>query len=272
MLDFTAKEIFLKYSGHASKCLGQNYIFASELNRKIVGFAGSLCGKHVLEIGPGPGGLTVEILKQNPKSLMLVELDNNWANAWRDLSTISSNICVEHCDFLKFDLDARNDFDIVISNLPYNVSAHILLKFLKNKIKNECWVFMFQKEMAERIIAQPNSKQYGRLSVLAQAKMDISYALTLSPGCFSPPPKVYSSVLVFSPNVRHNDIDFHALDLLVSIAFNNRRKQVAKSISREYKNCSITDVFAKLGIRHDARAEQISVDQYISMSGMMTCS
>ena len=266
MVDLTAKEIFLKYSGHASKCLGQNYIFAGELNRKIVGFAGALDGKRVLEIGPGPGGLTVEILKQNPNSLTLVELDNNWANAWLDLSSTSPNICVEHCDFLKFDLNARNDFDIVISNLPYNVSAHILLKFLKSEIKNERWVFMFQKEMAERIIAKPNSKQYGRLSVLAQAKMDITYALTLSPGCFSPPPKVYSSVLVFSPKSRHSDIDFHALNRLVSIAFNNRRKQVVKSISKEYENCSITDVFSQLGIRHDARAEQISVDKYISMS------
>lgn len=264
-MNLTAKEIFDKYQGSASKSLGQNYIFSRDINRRIVGLAGCLDGKNVLEIGPGPGGLTVEILRQNVNSLTLIELDNTWANAWQDLSFDNQKINVIHQDALKVDID-NIDIDIIISNLPYNVSSQILLKLLPNLEKYQRLVLMFQKEMADRIIAKHDTKDYGRLSILSQFKSKICKGFNLSPNCFSPPPKVHSSVLVFAPKEKDENIDFTKLNKLVSIAFENRRKQVLKGLSKAYKDVDFVTLFDNLHIRQDARAEQITVEQWMELS------
>lgn len=264
-MDLTAREIFDKYQGSASKSLGQNYIFSRDINRRIVSLAGCLDGKNVLEIGPGPGGLTVEILQQNVNSLTLIELDNTWANAWQDIAFNEQKINVIHQDVLKVDIDTLN-IDIIISNLPYNVSSQILLKLLPNLEKYQRLVLMFQKEMADRIIAKHDTKDYGRLSILSQFKGNISRGFNLSPNCFSPPPKVHSTVLVFDPKEKNEKIDYGKLNQLVSIAFENRRKQVLKGLSKAYKDVDFASLFDNLHIRQDARAEQITLEQWVEIS------
>lgn len=262
----TARDIFKKYNGSATKRLGQNYIFSEDINAKIVGFCGDLTDKNVLEIGPGPGGLTTQILKQSPRTLTLVELDKIWAAVWQEIAADYNSIHVINQDFLKTDIDFP--VDVVISNLPYNVASQILLKLLPNLYSYQKIIFMFQKEMADRICAQYNTKEYGRLSVLAQERASTKKLMTLSPNCFTPAPKVYSTVLSFSPYTSDKLIDFQSLNRLVSISFANRRKQVIKALSAAYNN-DIRKIFASLNIREDARAEQIDVPQYVKLCNLL---
>ena len=261
-----AIEIFKKYNGSATKKLGQNYIFSEDLNEKIVALAGELTNMRVLEIGPGPGGLTTQILKQNPKSLTLIELDKTWSSAWLDIAEDYPNIHVINQDILKTTLDM--EIDIVISNLPYNIASQILVKLLPNCYNYKKLVLMFQKEMADRICGVPNTKDYGRLSVLAQERANIKKAITLSPNCFTPAPKVFSTVLEFTPHAYSNATNFSALNKLTSIAFANRRKQVIKALSAAY-NKDIKSIFAELNIRDDARAEQITIQQYVNLCTLL---
>lgn len=269
VISFSAKEIFQKYNGQASKDFGQNYIFSTAVNNRIVSFAGDLCGKEVLEIGPGPGGLTVEIISQNPKRLTLIEVDNIWSQAWRDMSEQNDVIHVIAQDVLKTDLSLI-DAEVVISNLPYNISSQVLLKLLPMMGKYTKLVLMFQKELADRITAHPGTKQYGRLSVMAQMKACISKKMELSPNNFFPAPKVYSEVLVFEPNYDASDASFEAMNALTTAAFANRRKYVINSLTRAFKDVDFAKLFQQLNIREDARAEQISLEQYIRISRVIS--
>lgn len=261
-----AIEIFRKYNGSATKRLGQNYIFSEDLNAKIVEFAGNLKDKHILEIGPGPGGLTTQILKQGPKQLTLIELDRTWATAWLEIAINYPIIHVVNKDVLKSNIPET--VDVVISNLPYNIASQILVKLLPHCFRYQKLVLMFQKEMADRISGGVNTKEYGRLSVLAQERTDIKKVLTLGPNCFTPAPKVYSTVLVFTPHKQADVTDFQKLSRLTSIAFENRRKQVIKALSAAYGN-NVREIFSQLNIRKDARAEQITVKQYVDLCDML---
>lgn len=260
-----AKDIFRKYNGTASKRFGQNYIFSPLVNQKIVSFAGSLEGKKILEIGPGPGGLTVEILKQNPAKLVLIEIDKMWGDAWKEISEqVESDIEVIQNDALKVDLN-NLDCDVLISNLPYNVSSQILFNVLPYLHKFEKLVLMFQKELADRICADKGTKAYGKLSILSQWKADIKKMITLSPGVFTPPPSVYSSVLVFDPKTK-DDINFEKFNKLLTAAFANRRKFVLKQIENVLSKEILSKIFAELNIKETARAEEISIEQFLQIA------
>lgn len=265
MISFSSKEIFQKYNGRASKAFGQNYIFSTAVNSRIVSFAGDLCGKKVLEIGPGPGGLTVEILSQNPEQLTLIEVDDIWSQAWRDMSEQNDAIRIIAQDVLKTGLNLI-DAEVVISNLPYNISSQVLLKLLPMMGRYTKLVLMFQKELADRITAHPGTKQYGRLSVMAQMKACIFKKMELSPNNFFPAPKVHSEVLAFEPNYDASDANFDVMNALTAAAFANRRKYVINALARAFKNVDFVELFQQLSIREDARAEQISLEQYIWIS------
>ena len=267
MISLSARDIFNHYCGEAKKSLGQNYIFSSDINRKIVDLAGDLSGLNVLEIGPGPGGLTVEILKKCPKRLTVIELDNTWANAWSEISRSLNNMNVIHQDALTIDFGAF-DIDVIISNLPYNVSSKILIKLLHNFEKYKKLVLMFQKELADRIASQHNTKTYGRLSILSQLKAEIEKGMVLPPNCFSPPPKVHSSVLVFTPQ-QNIGTDFTKMNKLTTIAFANRRKQLIKALSNEYSHENVVKAFKNLNIRQDVRAEQIDLHNFIKLANIL---
>ncbi len=267
MISLTAKDIFTKYTCNAKKALGQNYIFSSDINCNIVNFAGDISNFNVLEIGPGPGGLTLEILKRRPNRLTVIELDDNWAQVWNDIKEQESNLHVIHKDVLAVDFD-QLEIDVIISNLPYNVSSKILIKLLPNFERYKKLVLMFQKELADRIISHYDTKTYGRLSVLSQLKSDIKKCITLSPNCFTPPPKVLSSVLLFTPK-QNVDADFSKMNKLTTIAFANRRKQLVKALAREYGSENILDIFERLNIRPDARAEQLDINKFIQLANIL---
>ena len=263
-LPFNAKEVFDLYSGTASKKFGQNYIFSQNINQKIVNFAGNLHGKKILEIGPGPGGLTLEILKQNPKSLTIVEIDKQWSLAWLDLSKkLDLPMKIIQEDALKLDL-CNLDCDILISNLPYNISSQILFKVLPNLHKFESLILMFQKELADRICSSIGTKSYGKLSIISQWKANIKKVLTLPPGAFCPAPSVYSSVLKFSPKKLDN-VDFNKFNQLLTIAFANRRKQLFGQILPLFEKDTLVRIFSKLDIKESARAEEISLAQFLEL-------
>lgn len=258
----SAKEIFEKYNCSASKRFGQNYIFSRSINQKIVSFSGDIKNKTVLEIGPGPGGLTLEILEKNPKKFIIVELDKLWADAWSDITRDFNNVVVINSDILRVNIEDLKP-DIIISNLPYNISSQVLFKVLPIMHTFEKIVFMFQKELADRICADFGSKTYGKLSVLTQWKALVKKELVLPPGVFTPSPKVYSAVLSFSPKLK-DDINFDQFNRLLTAAFSSRRKQVLKLINREF-NCDYSQVFERIGIKNTARAEEISVEEFLKI-------
>ena len=259
----SARELFDKYCARASKKLGQNFLFDENINRKIISVAGDLSEKIVLEVGPGPGGLTLEILKCNPKKLYVVEYDAHWAKIWNELATeFEGKLQVIQMDALNLNLREISP-QIIISNLPYNISTQLLQRWLVNFDVCDQYVLMFQKEVAERICAKPNTKAYGRLSVLCQLKSDVKKIFDLEPGSFFPPPKVKSSVVKFIP-FREGQLlsekQYAKLEKFLSAAFAQRRKVILKCMRDFFENPEV--ILAELGYNCDVRPEQISVNDY----------
>ena len=186
------KEFGLLQNTHHSKSLGQNFLLNKEILANIVSHAENLEDSIIIEIGSGPGGLTREILKKHPKKLIVIEKDTQCINALKSLVSISNNILeITQMDALLLKIEhIKNQFPNnplkIISNLPYNVGTKILLNLLYD-IKNiDMMILMFQKEVADRITAKPNTKDYGRLSVISQYLTNCKKVMTLSPGAFTP--------------------------------------------------------------------------------------
>ena len=259
----SAKSLFDRYYQKTSKKLGQNFLFDEKINRKIISAAGDLAEKLVLEIGPGPGGLTLEILKNDIAKLCVVEMDSHWAGMWKELSDqFDGKLQVEQADALNFDLRTVAP-QIIISNLPYNISTQLLYRWLFNFNLCEKYVLMFQKEVAERIYAFHGTKSYGRLSVLCQIRAAITKCFDLEPGSFTPPPKIKSTVVKFIPFSNERTLDdqkFKKLDQFLSKVFSCRRKTIIKSM-KEFFNDPIM-VLEDLGYNEKVRAEEISVQDY----------
>ncbi len=254
----SAKKIFEAYRNRATKRFGQNFLFDPKINHKIVSSAGDLSGKVVMEVGPGPGGLTLEILKQPVKKLYVVEIDRRWAEVWRTLSSLfDGKLEVIEEDALKFQ-EEKIAPHIIISNLPYNISTVLLTKWLENFERFEKLVLMFQKEVAERLYAKPATKSYGRLSVLTQWKSDVEKMFDLEPGCFSPPPKVKSTVVKFSP--KKTNEDFELFSSVLKDAFLHRRKLLTNTL-RKYSD-NIEEILKNLGYSKSVRAEEVSVEDF----------
>ena len=266
MNELSAKSIFDTFLNRADKKFGQNFLFDEKINRKIVSVAGELSGKTVVEVGPGPGGLTLEILKQSIKKLYVVELDTRVAEVWRTLQPqFGEKLEIIECDALKFDLKNVTP-DVVISNLPYNISTELLLRWLPEFDICERYVLMFQKEVADRLCAVPKTKDYGRLSVLTQWKAKVSKAFDLDPGSFFPPPKVKSTVLKFDPFERKNIIGvdhYEEFSDLLTEVFAHRRKMMLKFLGKFFETPEIT--LASIGYSSTTRAEEISVADYIRL-------
>lgn len=262
---YSAKEIFDTFYNKASKKFGQNFLFDENINRKIVSAAGNLSGKIVVEIGPGPGGLTLEILKQNINKLFIIELDKHWCNVWNDLKHhFGAKLEIIECDALSFDLKSISP-NIIISNLPYNISTQLLFKWLPKFDLYEKMILMFQKEVADRLYANPCTKNYGKLSVLCQWKSKVSKVFDLEPGSFSPPPKVKSAVVKFTPFQLEEikDIDFKNMSDLLTNAFANRRKIITKSLGKSFQDP--IQILEDFGYNKNTRAEEISVNDFIEI-------
>jgi 16S rRNA (adenine1518-N6/adenine1519-N6)-dimethyltransferase len=231
-----------------------------------VSAAGNLDGKVVVEIGPGPGGLTLEILKQNVKKLYLLELDNDWIMAWRSLQQLfPERLEVIGADALKFDMKTIAP-QVIISNLPYNISTGLILKWLPELDSYEQLVLMFQKEVADRLCAVHSTKAYGRLSVLSQWKASVAKVFSLEPGSFFPTPKVKSVVVKFIPfgdeYLQFREKYSIFLDLLTKV-FAHRRKVIVRVLSEFLEDPQGT--LLELGYDENTRAEQISVADYVKI-------
>ncbi|MDR1361790.1 MAG: 16S rRNA (adenine(1518)-N(6)/adenine(1519)-N(6))-dimethyltransferase RsmA [Holosporaceae bacterium] len=266
---YSAKEIFATHGHGVCRELGQHFIFDENINRKIVAAAGDVEGKTVVEVGPGPGGLTLEILKLSPRKLYLLEYDPNWAAVWRGLqSNFGDKLEVLEVDALRFDLYGLAP-QLVISNLPYNISTQLLGRWLPRFDLCEKFLLMFQKEVADRLVALPASKSYGRLSVLVQWKSQVRKICDLEPGSFCPPPQVRSSLLRLLPYPR-DQVEccdfFDGLSRMVSDIFAHRRKVAVKSMGKYFENPA--KALSALGYAPSARAEEINVDDFLKMYQM----
>ena len=219
----------------AKKSLGQNFLIDKNIVKKIIEVT-QIKDKHILEIGSGRGALTNEILKKKPKSLIIIEKDNYLANLLKKKYITNKIIDVYNEDVLKFNLEKiikKNT--IVFGNLPYNISSQILVKMIKFKkwpANYSDLIFMFQKELGEKIIAPFKSLNYGRLSIIAGLKLDIIKTFIVSPNCFRPKPKVKSIIIQFKPKKKINNCDILKLERVTNLFFSKKRKMINKTLKK----------------------------------------
>ena len=250
----------------AKKSLGQNFLIDKNIIDKIINTV-VIEGNEVLEVGPGTGNLTKEILKNNPSKMYLVEKDTFLAANLKD--TIDKKIKIFNEDILKFDenLLSKNKI-IVFGNLPYNISTEILSTWI-TKLKNDYWfsdlILMFQKEVADRIIAQFNSSNYGRLSILANWRLNINKICDISPESFSPRPKIQSSLIHFTPKKNFAKIkDPLNLEKITRIFFSHRRKMLKKPFNQIFNGNN--DLLNKLNIDLNLRPQNLDFDTYYKLT------
>ncbi len=223
--------IFLK------KSLGQNFLNDKNIVNKIINLV-KIKGRNVIEIGPGGGALTDDILKKLPKKLFLIEKDFNLAKKLNDKYNENEKVKIFNADILKFDIEKILLKDtIIIGNLPYNISSQIFVTILRQKIwppKFSDLIFMFQKELGDKIISNFSSKNYGRLSILTELRLNVLKKFIVSPNCFFPKPKVRSLVIHFKPKKKNlfNIKNIATLEKVTNIFFSNKRKMINKSIKK----------------------------------------
>ncbi|MEM9374891.1 MAG: 16S rRNA (adenine(1518)-N(6)/adenine(1519)-N(6))-dimethyltransferase RsmA [Pseudomonadota bacterium] len=256
----------------ARKALGQHFLFDPNILNRTALAAGLLDGRHVIEIGPGPGGLTRAILDNGAASLTCVEADARFATAlqaWPEAQ--AGRLYVLKGDARRVDWPSlpsvreANQPVMIISNLPYNVGTPLLVTWLKAGNWRGEMALMFQKEVAQRVCARPGSRQYGRLAVLTAAVCDAAIAFTLPPGAFRPPPKVDSAVVVLKPlPPEHAFPALAALETVVGAAFAQRRKMLRVALKPLAKSHRIDaeEWLKACEIDPTARAETLSQAQF----------
>ena len=250
----------------AKKSLGQNFLIDKNILEKIINIT-TIENKIILEIGPGTGNLTSHILKQNPKKLFVIEKDNELAKNLEN--KFNNQISIINDDVLQVDeTKLFKDKVTVFGNLPYNISTEILSKWiinLKDKFWFECLVLMFQKEVADRIIAEFNTSDYGRLSIISNWKLNIKKICDIRPEAFSPKPKINSSLLIFHPKKKFIKINNPKnLEKITRIFFNQRRKMLKKPFNQLFNGeLKIAD---KLKIDLNLRPQNINLETYYKLA------
>ena len=250
---------------YAKKSLGQNYLIDLNIVKKIINLT-KIFNKDVVEIGPGKGALTEQILKNKPKSLILIEKDNMLSKELKLKYQNNKKIIIYNKDVLKFDFEEKlKDDSIIFGNLPYNISSQILAKIIKFKKwppKYSDLIFMFQKEMAERIVGKFNTPKYGRLSILTNYRLKVLSKFNVSPNCFFPKPKVDSTILYFKPNkkIPKKIKNIENLEKITNILFSNKRKMINKGFSKLFKNPE--SLSRKLDINLSLRPEQLNENDF----------
>ena len=250
----------------AKKSLGQNFLIDQNIIDKIVNTI-ELKNKNVLEIGPGTGNLTEGILKKNPKKVLVVEKDNNLTNLLKE--KFKNKIKVINKDVLKIDENLLSDQTLtVFGNLPYNISTEILCKWILN-IKEKIWfnylILMFQKEVADRIISDFNTKSYGRLTILANWRLNIKKICDVSPVSFQPRPKIYSTVLFFEPKKEFFSLkNSKNLEKITRTFFMHRRKMIKKPYYQLFNNDNT--IASKVGIDLNLRPQNLNIETYFKLT------
>jgi 16S rRNA (adenine1518-N6/adenine1519-N6)-dimethyltransferase len=255
------RDVIARYGLDARRSLGQHFLLDGNLTSRIVREAGTLSGCHVIEVGPGPGGLTRSLLDSAAASVTVVEIDPRAAAAMRELAAeAAGRLKVVESDALGIDFSSlvpppRQ----IIANLPYNIATPLLVGWLRQADCFEALTLMFQLEVAERICAVPDTAAYGRLSVLAQWVADVTIGLRLPPEAFVPPPKVWSAVVSVRPHAMQPDpMLFAAMERLTAAAFGQRRKMLRAAL----QSLGGERLLAEVGIAADRRAETLHVDAF----------
>ena len=260
------RDVISRHGLQASKALGQNFILDRQLLAKIAAIPGPLEGQTAYEVGPGPGGLTHALLEAGA-SVVAVERDRRCLPALAELETAyPSKLRVIDADALTIDERREaGDGAHIVSNLPYNVGTALLLRWMSGP-----WLpwwrsltLMFQREVADRIVAAPGSKDYGRLSILAQWRADAKIVLNVHLSAFVPPPKVMSAVVHIIPKPMPEGVDPRVLERLTEAAFGQRRKMLRSSLK---DLPGALEALTKLGIDSARRAETISVDEFVRLA------
>ncbi|MBQ4084662.1 MAG: 16S rRNA (adenine(1518)-N(6)/adenine(1519)-N(6))-dimethyltransferase RsmA [Alphaproteobacteria bacterium] len=262
---YVLKEIIRKYGLSANKALGQNFILDTQILDKLARFAVSDKNpQKILEIGPGPGGLTQALLKNSKADLTVVEKDRRCVEALQELSSDFPNrLTILEEDALKFDETSMGEKIVLASNLPYNISTVLFVKWLKQISRFSRLSLMFQKEVADRLVAQPHDKAYGRLSVLTQWLCDVDILMNLNPAIFTPAPKVTSTFLSLTPKEKPFNVSFNAMEKVTAVAFGQRRKMLRGSLKKLGNPSLLCEV---AGVSETARAEEVSVEGFCLMA------
>ena len=247
------------------KSLGQNFLIDRNVLEQIVNTV-EIANKEVLEIGPGSGNLTTFILKKNPKKFYAIEKDDVLALSLRE--KFANEITVINDDILKIPEDKISSEKLtVFGNLPYNISTEILSKWIMNLNKNfwfESLVLMFQKEVADRIIAEPNTSRYGRLSILSSWKLNIKKIIDIKPQSFSPRPKIDSTLLLFTPRENFFELDSAKnLEMITRVFFSQRRKMLKKPFNQIFKNSK--KISEKFNIDLNLRPQNLKPEMYFKL-------
>ena len=263
------REIIARHGLTASKALGQNFILDRQLLARIAAVPGSLTGETVYEVGPGPGGLTNALLEAG-STVVAVERDVRCLPALAELGDrYPGRLRVIDEDALKInELDEVDRGAHVVSNLPYNVGTALLLRWLSGPWP-PWWrslTLMFQKEVASRIVARPGSKDYGRLSILAQWRSRARLAMPIHRLAFVPPPKVTSAVVHIVPTEEPDGVRRETLERITEAAFGQRRKMLRSSLRTVDGALAGLD---RLGIDPQRRAETLSVDEFVELARLL---
>lgn len=263
------REVISLHKLSARKSLGQNFLLDPNILRRIARAAGPLDNKTVIEIGPGPGGLTRSLLETGARHVIAVERDPRCIRAIRDLEHLApERLRIIKEDAQKLDLDGlRKEFGrlLIIANLPYNIGTSLLVGWLKRIELLDGLFLMFQREVAERITAAPGSKIYGRLSVAAQWRCEVKPLFTLPARAFTPPPKVDSTFVEFVPrNKPLAKATPEALEAVVTAAFSQRRKMLRTSLKVIFSDPS--SVLQEAGLDPTSRAESVDIQGFCAIA------
>lgn len=264
------REVIASHGLSARKSLGQNFLLDLNLTAKIARAAGDLSGCDVLEIGPGPGGLTRGLLAEGARRVLSIEKDARCLPALEEIrAAYPDQLEIVEGDALEIDVKARLTPPIrIIANLPYNVGTELLTRWLDPPEWPPFWqslTLMFQKEVAERIVATPGSKAYGRLAILASWRSDARIVMELSPQAFTPPPKVHSSVVHLSAlSEPRFPADRKTLQMVVARAFGQRRKMLRASLKGLAPD--IEDRLLAADIKPTDRAETVDLERFCALA------
>tara|TARA_A100000164_G_C21789143_1_gene714925 strand:+ start:230 stop:1021 length:792 start_codon:yes stop_codon:yes gene_type:complete len=248
---------------HPKKSLGQNFLIDKNILKKICEVGNINQKDNVLEIGPGTGALSEFIIKKKPKKFYVIEKDLRLVKHLNE--KFRNTVEIINKDILKYDFkELGNENLIIFGNLPYNISSQILIdliNYTKEDFLFKRFIFMFQKELADRILAKDNTKQYGRLSIFSSWKLNIKKIMDISPSSFFPKPKVMSSLLIFEPKAKF--IEFKSaknLEFITNIFFNQKRKKIKKPLNIIFKDSK--KVIEELNLDINLRPQNLKKDTF----------
>jgi 16S rRNA (adenine1518-N6/adenine1519-N6)-dimethyltransferase len=277
------REVIARNGLSARKSLGQNFLLDLNLTARIARASGRLKDTTVVEIGPGPGGLTRALLAEGAARVIAVERDERCLAALAEIADhYPGRLEVIAGDALEVDLAAHLDGPEttparIVANLPYNIGTELFVRWMTPETNNGGWppwwdslTLMFQREVAQRIVARPGSGAYGRLSVLAQWRARVRIAFDVSPSAFTPPPKVTSSVVHVKPGMPQADVEPRLLERVVAAAFSQRRKMLRQSLKTGFANPLA--MLEAAGIDPTRRAETLTIAEFLELTRVAAAS